>query len=168
MWDEHSLLTFSAGRLCPAIKNVLSEPPWSSENLSAVGFRYLLSSQCFQFVSYSAHVLQRSFVIDQLLLDWQSPQRGRKREKLQNMSTLLNHLDKRASADLKRRITSFLAQRGVNSVHRLNIEVNDGIVTLNGMVCSFYERQLCISCCQRTAGVVTFIDNLTVASPPSR
>jgi osmotically-inducible protein OsmY len=119
-------------------------------------------------VSYSAHVLQRDFVIGQLLSDWQSPQRGRKREKLQNMSKLLNHLDKRASADLKRRITSFLAQRGVNSVHRLNIEVNGGIVTLHGMVYSFYERQLCISCCQRIAGVVRFIDNLTVALPPSR
>jgi len=84
------------------------------------------------------------------------------------MSTLLNHPNEKASGDLKRRVTSFLAQQGVNSAHRLNIEVNGGIVTLHGMVFSFYERQLCISCCQRIAGVVTFIDNLTVSLPPSR
>lgn len=84
------------------------------------------------------------------------------------MSTLTEHAIERTSGDLKRRVRSFLAQQGINSVHRLNIEVNEGTVTLHGLVSSFYERQLCISCCQRVAGVVRFIDNLTVALPPSR
>ena len=67
-----------------------------------------------------------------------------------------------------RRVRSFLARHGVNSAHRLNIEANDGTVILHGLVSSFYERQLCISCCQRIAGVVKFIDNLDVPLPPSR
>ena len=84
------------------------------------------------------------------------------------MPTVMEHPVERASGDLKRRVRSFLAQQGVNSAHRLNIEVNGGTVILQGLVSSFYERQMCISCCQRVAGVVRFIDNLTVALPASR
>ena len=84
------------------------------------------------------------------------------------MSAVMEHPADRSSKDLKRRVSNFLAQQGVHSVHRLNIEVNGGSVTLHGLVSSFYERQLCISCCQRTAGVARLIDNLTVALPPSR
>ena len=84
------------------------------------------------------------------------------------MSTLMEHTDECASEDLKRRVTSFLAQQGVSSVHHLNIEVNGGTVTLHGRVSSFYERQLCISCCRHVAGVVTFVDDLTVALPQPR
>ena len=84
------------------------------------------------------------------------------------MSTLLEQTDERASEDLKRRVTIFLAQQGVNSVHHLNIEVNGGTVIVHGLVSSFYERQLCISCCQHVAGVVTFIDDLTVVLPQGK
>jgi osmotically-inducible protein OsmY len=84
------------------------------------------------------------------------------------MPTLLEHPVKRASVDLERRVRNSLAQQGVNSAHHLNIEVNDGTVILHGLVHSFYERQLCISCCQRIAGVARFVDNLTVALPTSR
>ncbi len=84
------------------------------------------------------------------------------------MPTVMEHPVERASSDLKRRVRNFLAQQGVNSAHRLNIEVNEGTVILHGLVSSFYERQLCISCCQRVAGVVRFIDNLTVALPAAR
>ena len=84
------------------------------------------------------------------------------------MPTLLERPVDRTSGDLIRRVRNFLSQQGVNSAHHLNIEVNDGTVTLHGRVSSFYERQLCISCCQRIAGVARFIDNLTVVLPPSR
>lgn len=67
--------------------------------------------------------------------------------------------------DLRLRIVGFLRQQGVSSWRRLNIEVNDGMVTLDGTVPSFYERQLCISCCQRVAGVVRLVDNLQVQLP---
>jgi osmotically-inducible protein OsmY len=84
------------------------------------------------------------------------------------LSILTERPVERASGDLARRVRGFLAQQGVNSAHRLNIEVNGGTVILHGLVSSFYERQLCISCCQRIAGVVRFIDNLTVALPQPR
>ncbi|MBI2478816.1 MAG: BON domain-containing protein [Planctomycetia bacterium] len=84
------------------------------------------------------------------------------------MSTVREHAVEGASGDLKRRVRSFLAQQGVNSAHHLTIEVRDGTVILHGLVSSFYERQLCISCCQRIAGVVRFVDNLTVALPTTR
>ena len=63
--------------------------------------------------------------------------------------------------DLKNRIKSFLRRQGVPST-RLNIEVSGGTVTLQGSVSTFYQRQLCISCCQHVAGVLRLIDDLTV------
>ena len=70
------------------------------------------------------------------------------------------------SCDLKRRIMIFLSQRGVSSVRRLNIEVSGGTVTLQGTVCSFYERQLC-HCCKHVAGVLKLVDELKVELPSS-
>ena len=67
-----------------------------------------------------------------------------------------------ASLELKRRIATFLHQRGVSSVRRLNIEVSNGVVTLDGTVSTFYERQICISCCKHVAGVMRLVDNLEV------
>ena len=69
------------------------------------------------------------------------------------------------SLDLRQRITRFLQQRGVPSVKRLQIEVSGGIVTLRGTVSSFYERQLCISCCEHVAGVMRLVDDLQVQLP---
>ena len=70
------------------------------------------------------------------------------------------------SSDLQRRIMLFLSQRGVSSVRRLNIEVSGGTVTLQGTVCSFYERQLC-HCCKHVAGVLKLVDELKVELPSS-
>ena len=46
----------------------------------------------------------------------------------------------------------------------LEIESQAGVVTLRGVVRSFYQRQLCIHCCQRVAGVHRVQDELEVAS----
>ena len=63
--------------------------------------------------------------------------------------------------ELKRRINIYLSQKGVPSLHRLNIEVTDGTVTFQGRATSFYERQLCHSC-KYVAGVRELVDNLQV------
>ena len=84
------------------------------------------------------------------------------------MATLSEDAVEVISGDLGPQVRSVLAQQGVTSARRLTIEVKNGSVTLHGLVASFYERQLCISCCQRIPGVVRFIDNLTVALPPLR
>jgi len=63
--------------------------------------------------------------------------------------------------ELKRRINIFLSQKGVLSLHRLNIKVEGGTVTFQGRAASFYERQLCHSC-KYVAGVRELVDNLKV------
>ena len=68
------------------------------------------------------------------------------------------------TCDLKRRIMVFLSQRGVSSLQRLDIDVRGGTVTLQGTVCSFYERQLCL-CCKHVAGVLKLVDELKVELP---
>ena len=50
------------------------------------------------------------------------------------------------------------------ALRRILVEVQNGTVVLKGRVQSFYERQLCLSCCQRVAGVVRLIDQIEVAA----
>ena len=70
-----------------------------------------------------------------------------------------------ANSELKRRITIFLAQKGVSSARLLSIEVEDGTVTLRGTVASFYERQICLSC-NHIPGVRKVVDDLKVELRP--
>ena len=67
--------------------------------------------------------------------------------------------------NLERRILNFLWQRHVPSLQNVAVEVHKGSVILQGTVASFYEKQLCISCCQRVAGVLKIIDDIKVSSP---
>lgn len=66
--------------------------------------------------------------------------------------------------ELERRVANFLAQRHVATLRNIQVAAKDGIVTLRGLVQSFYERQLCLSCCQRVAGVVRLVDEIEVAA----
>lgn len=65
--------------------------------------------------------------------------------------------------DLKRRVVSFLHERHVPGLRHLKVEVANGTVVLRGRVNSFYEKQLCQNCCRRVAGVVSLVDEVTVA-----
>lgn len=65
-------------------------------------------------------------------------------------------------SNLKRRIVNFLAQRHVASLRRIRVEVEGGRVRLRGRVGSFYEKQLCLNCCQRVAGVRRIDDQIEV------
>lgn len=64
--------------------------------------------------------------------------------------------------DLAIRVTSFLRQSSVPTLRRIAVEVRSGIVTLHGRVHTFYQRQLCLQCCQRVAGVIRLIDQIEV------
>jgi len=66
--------------------------------------------------------------------------------------------------DLKRRVSNFLATRQHARLLRLDVDVNDGIVTLQGRLASFYEKQLALSCCQRVAGVRQLVDEVEVVA----
>jgi osmotically-inducible protein OsmY len=65
-------------------------------------------------------------------------------------------------SDLKRRIVNFLHQRHVPSLRNVDVDVDQGVVTMRGKVDSFYHKQLCLNCCQRVAGVVRLIDEIEV------
>lgn len=66
--------------------------------------------------------------------------------------------------ELSRRIGNYLVSRHVPGARWLEIESQGGVVTLRGIVRSFYLKQLCIHCCQRVAGVIRVQDELEVAS----
>ncbi len=78
------------------------------------------------------------------------------------MSSVRTEPIDKSSWEIKRRITNLLWQRGVSSLRRLDIEVKGGTVTLRGTVSSFYERQLCLTCCQHVPGVFTLVDEIKV------
>jgi osmotically-inducible protein OsmY len=65
-------------------------------------------------------------------------------------------------AELEERIRIFLDQRNVPSLRRLNVSAENGTVHLRGKVRSFYEKQLCLSCCKRVAGVMRVVDDIKV------
>lgn len=67
--------------------------------------------------------------------------------------------------DLKRRVGIYLAGQHVPGLRHLEIEAENGTVTLRGRVHSFYERQLCQSLCRRVAGVLQYIDAIDVEYP---
>ncbi len=69
------------------------------------------------------------------------------------------------SGDIKRRITNLLWQRGRSTLRQLAIEVDNGTVTVRGTVRSFYERQVCLSCCQHVPGVFRLVDEIKVQWP---
>jgi hypothetical protein len=65
-------------------------------------------------------------------------------------------------SDLRRRIVNFLYQRHIPSLRSIQVDVDQGVVTMKGKVDSFYHKQLCLNCCQRVAGVVRLVDQINV------
>lgn len=64
--------------------------------------------------------------------------------------------------DLRVRVASFLKSRHFPAFENLEVDVNDGSVTLSGSLSSFYEKQVALSSCQRVAGVLALIDHVDV------
>lgn len=64
--------------------------------------------------------------------------------------------------ELERRVLIYLEQQHFPQLHAVEVKARQGIVTIRGRVSSFYERQLCIHCCQRVAGVVQVNDQVEV------
>lgn len=70
--------------------------------------------------------------------------------------------------DLERRVMNYLHGRQVSAMRRISIQANNGTVTLRGAVPSFYQKQLCISCSRRVAGVINLVDHIEVAPARDR
>jgi len=64
--------------------------------------------------------------------------------------------------DLERRVQNYLYGRQVLGLRRIEVEASGGTVTLRGRVRSYYEKQLCIHCCRRVAGVIELVDQVVV------
>ena len=56
----------------------------------------------------------------------------------------------------------FLANQPLAALRRLIISARNGLVTVDGTVGSYYERQLAVACVQRVAGVRRVIDHILV------
>lgn len=65
-------------------------------------------------------------------------------------------------SDLKRRILNYLFGQHFSDLRKLEVQADNGVVTIRGRVGSFHQRQLCINCCQRVAGVVRIKDEIDV------
>ena len=61
------------------------------------------------------------------------------------------------------RIKHFLFSRHFPSIRELEVDVDNGIVTLSGNVQSYYEKQVVMNSCQHVAGVLALIDRIEVA-----
>jgi len=73
----------------------------------------------------------------------------------------------RRNEDLRRRVVNYLFGHKMPSLRRIRVEADNGTVTLRGKVSTFYQRQLCINCCRRVAGVVQLVDRVEVVTPPA-
>lgn len=67
--------------------------------------------------------------------------------------------------DLERRVLNYLFGRQVSALRGIVVQADNGRVTLRGEVFSFYQKQLCINCSRRVAGVITLVDEIEVARP---
>ena len=81
------------------------------------------------------------------------------------MNTIAEHLISPADADLSRRIRLFLEQRRLLGGSRLTIAADRGVVTIEGSVPTFHQRQLIVSATRRVAGAVQIVDELEVDPP---
>jgi len=69
-------------------------------------------------------------------------------------------------ADLKRWVVRYLFDHKP-PLRRIQVEVDNGTVTLRGKVETFYQRQRWINCCRRVAGVIRLIGEIEVAPSPA-
>jgi len=69
--------------------------------------------------------------------------------------------------ELEARVVNNLALHHVPGVRWLHIQALNGVVTLRGRVRSFHQRQRCIHCTRRVAGVFELVDQLEVVEQPA-
>lgn len=74
-------------------------------------------------------------------------------------------VSKAADKDLQRRVTNYLFGQHLPDLRNLDVEARRGVVTLRGHVHTFHQKQLCLNCCQRVAGVQGIDDRIEVSSP---
>lgn len=76
-----------------------------------------------------------------------------------------NKSNRHVDADLLTRVGIALTMRLSHTLHAVHIQVDNGVVTLRGLVPTFYDRQLAIEVTRRVAGVLKVRDELSVTAP---
>lgn len=71
-----------------------------------------------------------------------------------------------ADRDLLQRVKGFLHQRGYGPHRTLEINVEQGVVVVQGRVPTFYMRQIAFECIKRVAGVTQVVDLIQVGDSP--
>jgi osmotically-inducible protein OsmY len=75
-----------------------------------------------------------------------------------------NQTDLGEQQDLRRRVLNYIVGHKLPTLKRIAVEADRGTVVLRGQVDSYDQKQLCLNCCRRVAGVCELIDEITVAS----
>ena len=66
--------------------------------------------------------------------------------------------------DLERRVVNYLISRHIPAGRVLEVEAENGVVTVRGRVKTFYQKQVCAHTCRRVAGVHELIDAIEVGA----
>ena len=66
--------------------------------------------------------------------------------------------------EIQRRVKGQLDEKNRPSLRRLEVRVDQGMITLSGCVTSFYEKQLAIHSCVVVAGCGRLVDAMQVAA----
>ena len=88
------------------------------------------------------------------------------RIQVESMVLLKSDFAGKGDRELERRVMNYLHGRQVPAVRAVSVQADNGTVTLRGEVPSFYQKQLCISCSRRVAGVVRLVDQIEVGLAP--
>ena len=71
-------------------------------------------------------------------------------------------------ATIREQVSRVLCSSYFPAFRSLEIDVEQGAVTLSGVVQSFYEKQVAMTSCQHVAGVIALIDRILVEEPVLR
>ena len=72
-----------------------------------------------------------------------------------------------ADEQLCHRIRMFLERLRLAILKRIQIDVQSGVVTIEGIARSYYERQMAVACVKRVAGVRQVNDRIVVHESPT-
>lgn len=74
----------------------------------------------------------------------------------------IEHSEYSQDRDLESRVRNYLLGYKMPALQHVDVVASNGTVILRGRVYSFFQKQLCIHCCRRVAGVFELVDELKV------
>jgi osmotically-inducible protein OsmY len=78
-------------------------------------------------------------------------------------TTIRHQRQPQEDRELERRVRQFLSAMQRTPLRSIEVEVENGRVTLTGTLTSFYEKQLCLRCFQQVEGVTRINDRIDVS-----